>query len=219
MDRLDSADMIERVRSEVRAMLDAGDIEPGERVNELSLANKLNIGRNVAREALRTLEYAGIVRIVPNRGVEIRRISMEEALDLYDIRAGLSRSAGRAAAMRATRAEIEALQTLQDALAGLVENGDDSGYNEVNLKFHTLLMSICRNPRLIAMNADVEDELRLFMMHGVYTSGALRASLVEHQRIIDAVREGFADEAGAAFEMHVLEGRQRLVEGKTVLML
>lgn len=216
---MDNVEIIERVRHEVRAMLDAGDIGPGERVNELSLANRLNIGRNVAREALRTLEYAGIIKIIPNKGAEVRKISMEEAMDLYEIRAGLSRSAGRAAALRATRTEIASLQGLQDRLGQIIESGDDLAYNQIDIAFHSQLMSACRNPRLIAVNADIEDELRLFMTRGTYSSGALRASFREHQDIVDAIAKGEVDGAGAAFERHVLNGRQRLIEGKTVLML
>lgn len=217
--KMDNVEVIDRVRHEVRAMLDSGDIGPGERVNELSLAHRLNIGRNVAREALRTLEYAGIIKIVPNKGAEVRKISMEEAMDLYEIRAGLSRSAGRAAALRATREEIATLHGLQDRLRQIIETGDDLAYNQTNIEFHAQLMSACKNPRLIAVNADVEDELRLFMTQGTYSSGALRASLREHQDIVDAIANADVEDAGAAFEQHVLNGRQRLIEGKTVLML
>ncbi len=96
-------------------MLRSGALVPGERLKEFDLAQRLQVNRSVAREALRTLEYAGLVRIVPNRGAELRKLSMEEALNLYDLRAGLARAAARSAALRAERAEVKQLQELQNA--------------------------------------------------------------------------------------------------------
>lgn len=212
-------DVIDRVRQEVLGMVKNGEIEPGERVNEVNLAQRLNIGRNIAREALRTLEYAGIIRIVPNRGAEVRKISMEEAIDLYEVRAGLSRAAGRAIAKRADREDIRVLNGLQAELARIIDEGNDLEYNRVNIEFHATLMNASRNPRLIVINADIEDELSLYMTRGTYSPGALRDSLVEHQAIVTAIERGDEEQAGAAFERHVLNGRQRVLEGQTVLML
>jgi DNA-binding GntR family transcriptional regulator len=212
-------EVIERVRCEVRSMIRAGEIGPGERVNELHLAQRLNIGRNITREALRTLEYAGIVRIVPNKGAEVRKLSMEEALDLYEIRAGFARVAGRAAARRADRSEIARLNELQKQLVDIIATGDDLAYNRTNITFHAVLMAASHNPRLITMNAALEDELRLFMTRGTYAPGALRDSLAEHQEIITAIEQGRPDDAGEAFERHILNGRQRLIEGQIVMMI
>src|SRR5687768_9965606 len=90
----------EVIRDQVRSMIDNGTLRPGERVNEQALAQQLGVGRNSAREALRSLERTGLIRIVPNRGAEVRKVSLEEALDLYDVRAGIAHVAGRLATMR-----------------------------------------------------------------------------------------------------------------------
>src|SRR5690349_7693980 len=96
---------LDDIRAQVRAMITNGTLKPGDRVNEQALAAQLGVGRNSAREALRLLERSGLVRIVPNRGAEVRKITLEEALDLYDVRAGLARVAGRLAASRLSAGE------------------------------------------------------------------------------------------------------------------
>lgn len=209
--------LVDRVRQELREMLRSGEIVPGERLNELHLAQRLDIGRNVAREALRGLEYTGLVKIVPNKGAEIRKLSMEEALNLYDLRAGLARAAGRSAAHRSTRDEISKLVSMQDELAEVVKTGDALTYNQVNIRFHSYIFEIARNPRLQVMNAAVDDELSLFLTNTHYTPNAFGRSWQEHQKIVESIRDSNPDEAADAFEQHILEGKRRLVEGQVTL--
>ena len=91
------ATRLEEIQDKVRSMIADGTLQPGERVNEQALAVQLGVGRNSAREALRSLERSGLVRIIPNRGAEVRKVSLEAALDLYDLRASIARTVGRLA--------------------------------------------------------------------------------------------------------------------------
>ncbi len=198
-------------------MLRTGELVPGERLKEIDLTQRLQISRSLAREALRMLEYAGLVRIIPNRGAEIRKLSMEEALNLYDLRAGLARVAGRSAARRANREQIQRLQELQNELAAVLETGDALRYNQINISFHSLIFESARNLRLRATNAAVDDELCLFLANTHYTPNAFERSWREHQAIVDAIRNGDPEAAANAFEAHVLEGKKRLVDGQVTI--
>ena len=82
---------LDDIKEEVRRMIAQGKLLPGERVNEQALAAQLGVGRNATREALRSLERSGLMRIVPNRGAEVRKVSLEAALDLV----GADRISGR----------------------------------------------------------------------------------------------------------------------------
>lgn len=203
---------LDEIRNQVRAMIAAGTLKPGERVNEQALAAQLGVGRNSAREALRSLERSGLVRITPNRGAEVCKITLEEALDLYDVRAGLMRIAGRLAASRLTSAEDAALCDLVQAMGEAVAARDGLRYAEQNTTFHRQLMAATRNSRLIDVNARIEDELSLYLPKGVYTIAQMQGSLLEHQRILEAVRNGRCAEAAEAFESHVLNGKQRMLD-------
>lgn len=206
-----------RVREEVCEMLRTGELAPGERLKEVDLTQRLQISRSMAREVLRMLEYEGLVRITPNKGAEIRKLSMEEALNLYDLRAGLARAAGRAAALRSDRDQVRRLQELQDELAGVLESGDALRYNQINISFHSLIFEAARNPRLCTMNAVVDDELSLFLANTHYTPHAFERSWQEHQKIVEAIRRGDSVAAADAFEGHILEGKQRLVDGQVTV--
>lgn len=206
-------DQIERIRVEVSAMLETGELLPGARLREAKLARRLNIGRNVAREGLRALEQVGIVRFVPNKGAEVRKLAMEEALHLYDVRSALAHGAARLAAKRITKVQLEEMAEMQRQMTHAMQHDDALLYNTINRRFHELVFEGARNMRLSAMNDAVQEELRLFLSNTFYSAAAFARSWNEHQLILEALIAGDEAAAAAAFESHVLEGKARLIDG------
>ena len=200
------------IRAEVLTMIESGALKPGERVNEQALAAQLGVGRNAAREALRSLERTGLVRIVPNRGAEVRKVSLEEALDLYDLRAGLARVSGRLVAARLSSAEERRLGELLDGMEAALHTRDGASYAKLNDEFHRCLMAATKNPRLVEINETIEGELRLYIRKGVYSVSQMHASNEEHRRLFDAIRHGRVGDAAEAFEAHILTGKQRMLD-------
>lgn len=206
------ATRLDEIQEQVRAMIDAGTLRPGERVNEQALAAQLGVGRNSAREALRSLEQIGLVRIVPNRGAEVRKVSLEEALDLYDVRAGIAHVAGRLATMRLEAAEEAELSRLLQAMDAALGARDGGRYSSLNQAFHDVLMAATKNPRLIGLDKAVAAELSLHIRKGVYTMAQMQLSHVEHTQLLDVMRDGRASQAAEAFERHILNGKQRMLD-------
>ena len=64
-----------------------GELEPGERLMEISLAQKLGVSRTPIREAIRKLELEGLVSIIPNKGAFVEGVSTDDIRDIYEIRA------------------------------------------------------------------------------------------------------------------------------------
>lgn len=206
------ANRLDEIQEQVRTMIHSGALRPGERVNENALAAQLGVGRNSAREALRALEQVGLVRIVPNRGAEVRKVSLEEALDLYDVRAGVAHSAGRLAAMRLEPTEEAAIQKLLDGMEAALAARDGATYSSLNQDFHAALMGASKNPRLIALDKAVAAELSLHIRKGVYTMAQMQLSHAEHRGIVQALRDGRVAETADAFEHHILKGKQRMLD-------
>jgi DNA-binding GntR family transcriptional regulator len=203
---------VEEVREYVKHMIDQGEVLPGERINEQALAQRLQIGRATAREALRSLEQVGLVRIIPNRGAEVRKLSLEDALHLYDVRAGLARTSGRLVALRIAAEDEKKLLVLLDEMGAAVNARDHENYQRLNAAFHQVLMQTTRNPRLIALNDAVENELKLYLRKGVFTLAQIRVSHMEHRKILEAAMSGQAEVAAEAFEQHILTGKQRMLD-------
>ena len=200
------------VRARIEQMVLKGEIEAGERINELRLAARLKVSRGPVREALRSLERAGLLVAVPNRGMFVRKVALEEALQLYDVRAGLARVAARLAASRAGPRDLRRLRSLYSRMDEAAAARDAGQFNHWNNAFHAELLELSGNQRLVAMNEAVRNELQLYLGRGVVGPAQLRRSQAEHRAVLEAIERGDAEGAGAAFEAHVLAGKLRLLD-------
>lgn len=200
------------VREKIERMILSGEIPAGARLNENALAAQLNVSRGPVREATWSLEQAGLVKIIRNRGVFVTEISLEDALQLYDVRSGLARIAGRLVASRASSEQIETLTAIHQSLEQARAAQDQAAYNEGNRRFHTKLLEFTGNGRLIGYHETTEKELRLFVRRGILGPARLRISNREHKQILDCIIDGDAEGAAAAFERHILNGKQRMLD-------
>src|SRR5579872_6983192 len=91
-------------------MIINGELQAGDRINESTLAAMFGISRGPIREACRSLEKSNLVRVVANRGVFVREISVAQAAEIYDVRAHLFGLAGRLAASRISLRDVAELR-------------------------------------------------------------------------------------------------------------
>lgn len=200
------------VRERLEKMIIGGEVKGGERLNENALAADLGISRGPVREATRLLAEAGMVTIVPKRGVFVREISLEDVLHVYDVRTGLARVAGRLAAVRATSAHIAALRSLWEAMEEARATEESDRYYDINREFHSLTVAISGNRRLIDFHETTEREVFLFLRRGVQGRSRLDRSNAQHKEILEAIAAGDEQAAAESFERHVATGKQRMLD-------
>jgi DNA-binding GntR family transcriptional regulator len=123
-----AAPLRQQVLDSLRQAIIAGRLAPGSRLIERELTDMLGVSRTVVREALRQLESEGLIAIVPHRGPIVRELSLDEARDLYSIRAVLEGFAARLFAEKATDTQIA---TLDRALKLVVEAYDSGDADQV----------------------------------------------------------------------------------------
>ena len=196
----------------VRDMIVRGEIAAGGKLNEHALAARLGVSRTALREAARLLERSNLVVIEPNRGVFVRRITLKQALDLFDVRAGLARTAGSLAAARASEAQLAAMHELHARMGAAREAGDGAGYYDANTQFHAGLMAATGNERLTLLEEMMGAELQLFRRRNLGNAGHLEVSCAEHGRILDALAARDPVRAARSAERHVCMGKQRMLD-------
>jgi DNA-binding GntR family transcriptional regulator len=207
-----SQSVIQRVSGQIEAKVLSRELKPGAKLNEQAMAAQLGVSRGALREAIRSLEPTGLIDVIPNRGAFVRRVSLEDVLHLYDIRAGLARTAGRLLTTRTSASELKHLFSLHEIMIGAGEAGEIDRYHALNLVFHQALVSYTGNPRLQRLDGGIAKELALFMRRGVFTSASARRSSFEHGQLLDAIKRGDSEGAAAAFEAHILAGKQRMID-------
>lgn len=197
------------LKAEIERLILGGDFAAGERINENALAARFGVSRGPVREAFRALAELGLVELVPNRGVFIRRIELREAEELYDLRAGLFGLAARLLARIATEEQLGEMEGLLDRMDATAQALDD--YYPLNLRLHDLIIESTGNERLITAYRQLVKELHLFRARGLVQGGGLAVSNAEHRDIVAALR---ARDPLAAFEAayrHVENGKRRML--------
>jgi DNA-binding GntR family transcriptional regulator len=198
--------------TEIERRILEGTLSPGTRVFEKAVAEEFGVSRAAVRKAVRVLEHAGLVKLEANRGAIVRNLDIPEVMNIYDVWAGVSRAAGRLAALRATLKQVKTLENLHHSMLTVSKNENLERYHALNIEFHTFIFECSANPRLKLLHSQISKEMTLFSRRGVIGVGSLRVSTHEHSKIFEAIKDGDPERAAFEFESHVLNGKQRIVD-------
>lgn len=198
------------VQQELTRMILAGEFPAGAKLNEADLAERLGVSRGPVREAFRALEESGLVRLEKNRGVFVREIAVEEADEIYELRAVLDEYAGRRVAQSIAAVDLKGLRALVDRMDRAVSRNDLDAYHAANVEFHDSLVRLAGNGKLLATYRRLVNELHLYRRAAIAQQGALPLSVREHHEILDKIEAGQAAAAGRALFEHVMGSRERM---------
>ncbi|MEO5700214.1 MAG: phosphonate utilization associated transcriptional regulator [Casimicrobiaceae bacterium] len=198
------------VQRDIERMILGGEIAPGSKLNEAALAELLGVSRGPVREAFRALEESGLVRLEKNRGVHVRQIPVEEADEIYELRALLDAFVGQRVAATATPAAIRELRAMVAAMERAAAGNDVDAFLKTNLAFHDRLVELAGNRKLLATYRRLVNELRLFRRTTLAQEGALPTSTREHRQIVERIAAGDVPGAGRALHDHVVASRERM---------
>ena len=198
------------VQRELERMILAGDLPAGGKLNEVTIAELLGVSRGPVREAFRALEESGLVRLEKNRGVFVRQIAVEEADEIYELRAVLDEFAGRRVAQKAAPGELKKLRALVERMDRAAARNDVDAYHVANLEFHDTLVALAGNSKLLITYRRLVNELHLYRRATLAQAGALPLSAREHHEILDKIAAGQAAAAGHALHEHVMGSRERM---------
>ncbi|MGA1286887.1 MAG: GntR family transcriptional regulator [Rubrivivax sp.] len=206
-----------RVRDDVLARILAGELKPGQRINEPDVASRLGVSRVPVREALRELESSGLVASRKHAGVFVRELTVREVADLYDLRAALDAHAGQRAAALPAPARAGLCATLEQHTAAMREaaRGPDlHAYYGANLDFHWALVAAAGNQALAKHYRDVVQQLHLSRLKNLSSATSMQASMAEHAQIVDALAVADAPRCARLMAEHVTSSHSRLSGGR-----
>ncbi|WP_300037503.1 GntR family transcriptional regulator [uncultured Roseobacter sp.] len=200
--------MSETTRSSGQAAYDAllaalrnGTFQPGARLREEEVGEQLGLSRTPVREALRRLESDGIVEHRPRIGAVIRSLGHTEIVELYEMRLVLERTAAEMAAKHGADAEFDALDALNDRIEA--ERSNPALGAAINQDFHRGLYLAGRNRFLMEAARALNNSLLLLGPTTYTDPERIDVVVRQHRAIIDALRAGDAEAAGAAAEAHL----------------
>jgi len=182
----------ESILETIRDAIISGSLKPGEKVAEPELAERFGISRTPIREAFRQLESEGYLTVVPRKGAVVVTFSQRDVEEFYAIKSILEGYAARKACEKLTPREIDKLQSINDKLRVLADEGDVRHFFKVHDNFHELFVRAADNDKLTEMILNLVGRFQRLRIASLSLSGRMAFSVQEHQKIIDAFRNGDA---------------------------
>lgn len=182
------------VLSSMREAILTAALPPGMRLRQEKLAELFGTSRIPVREALRALEYEGLVTSLPRRGFTVTELDADDIEEVYDLRILLESHAVRLAVPLMTDEDLQILEELYGQMVAAVTGDDQLAAREL---FYSRLFSITGHPRLVAQISRLRQEIARSLRWPT-----LQHAPEHHERFLDAIRAGDAEGAAAQLASH-----------------
>jgi DNA-binding GntR family transcriptional regulator len=185
--RSDNVTAQDVVLASVRKAILSGVLGPGARLRQEELADVFGTSRIPVREALRALEYEGLVTSVPHRGFTVTALDADDVEEVYDLRILLESEAVRLALPLLTDDDLDDLEKLFRAMQDAGVPDDQLAARE---QFYLRLYSVTGRPRLVGLIMRLRAEVaRVLRWATIQHSSSI------HEHFFESVRVGDADRA------------------------
>ncbi|SHF06848.1 DNA-binding transcriptional regulator, GntR family [Modicisalibacter ilicicola DSM 19980] len=205
--------LAERVFNQLQDAIVRGELAPGAKITEPGLSKTYGISRGPLREAMRRLETHRLIERVPHVGARVVKLSMQELLELFDVREALESMAARLAARHMTAEEIAGLRdvlALHERQADL-RSGEAYYQREGDLDFHYRIVQGSHNRMLTMLLCDdLYYLVRLYRTQFSASGTRPQRAFVEHHRIVDAIEAGDEELAELLMRRHVSASRENV---------
>lgn len=200
-----------RVLLALRDELISGGLQPGQRVNEVEVAEELGVSRGTLREAIRNLEQEGLLESVPHRGTFVRELTPAEVIHVYEVRASLESRAARNASARLDDAMRDRLEAALARFQEVLES--DAPFREVvtaDLAFHEAICEASGNPILLGIWRSITGLITAVMLNAGPQPLRPLQTVESHRELLDAIEKGDDATTLAAFSEHFNTGAELL---------
>ncbi len=161
-----------------------GELEPGERLMEIHLANKLGVSRTPIREAIRMLEQEGLAVTYPRRGAQVAKMTEKDLQDVLEIRDALDELAAKSASKNITPEAISELKETMTAFKEAAYRGDIREVAAADEKFHNIIYQAADNPKLLVIIHNLKEQMYRYRYEYVKDNANYERILKEHEEII-----------------------------------
>lgn len=205
----------------IQRKIASGELPAGGAVSELALAKELGISRTPIRESIGQLIAEGLLEQSPNRGVVVVQMRRSDIVDLYELREALEvYVVGKVARQQIARSDLARLRKLADETLVLKDELTQTGATTLNaeqmhrqvasdLSFHTLLMRLAGNIRILKVVNETRLLIRIFAMkHRGHEVAELEEIHRQHGEILHAVAERDPERAMNLLTNHIQASRQ-----------
>ncbi|MCT4566187.1 MAG: GntR family transcriptional regulator [Maledivibacter sp.] len=192
----------------------SGELEPGERLMELQLAQQLGVSRTPIREAIRKLELEGFVEMLPRKGAYVADVSIKDILDVLEVRMFLEGLATNLAAERMTDEEIEELKVILQKFEDEIETMEKQEMIKLDNKFHDTIIKGSRNNKLMQIVQGLQEQFQRFRVIYFNEYSEHQDLIKYHRAIVKAIADRDSKKAQEYAQTHVEMIEESIIKWK-----
>ncbi|WP_267548959.1 GntR family transcriptional regulator [Rhizobium rhizogenes] len=196
--------------SHLRDMIIEGILEPGMRLHEGQLGERLGVSRTPLREAIKFLASEGLVELTPSRGASVKRFSGKDVEDMLIVLRTLEELAGKLACQLGSDAEIAEVRALHDEMVRCYRAGDRLQYYKLNQAIHTAIVRLTKNASLSEMHHMLQTRLKRIRFIGHEGSEKWAAAVAEHEEMIAALEARDGSRLSRILGRHLVNAWERV---------
>lgn len=187
----------------LRQAILTGEFMPGERLMEISLANRLGVSRTPVREAIRKLELEGLVVMIPRKGAAVARITVSDLKDVLEVRCHLEEFAASIACERIDDEEIQELTVALKAFEDAIKVKNLKLIAERDVEFHDVIFKATKNKRLLQIINNLREQIYRYRIEYIKDFDYHEVLVKEHRQIVDAILRGDKEAASQIMRTHI----------------
>jgi GntR family transcriptional regulator, rspAB operon transcriptional repressor len=200
----------DRAYQEIKRRINKMEFRPGAYLNEAQISRTLRIGRTPVHQALDRLMLEGLVQVIPRKGVMVETISLDQVLQIIDVRLVNEPFCVGLAAERATPVEVSQFRALLDSAGPLIRARDREQLMDLDRQFHWKISLAAKNAVLADTISRLHDRSLRFWFISLGDDLQLRRVDEEHRAILDAIARRDALGASDAMRHHIESSRKHI---------
>lgn len=186
----------EQVYDYIKDEIISGNFKPGEWIQEKIIANKLNVSRSPVRESLKELSVEGFTKNIPNKGVYVREIKIDDIIDFYEMRViiekySIKRIIKNIKKDKNKKIITDKLNRLEQRFNELYKEEEIHNYTKLDNEFHTTLVKLSDNKLAVEIFDKPLQKIQIFQIIPLASDqNRFNESYQEHIKIIDGIKAG-----------------------------
>lgn len=193
----------EVVFNTLREAILTGELEPGEHLMEVKLANKLGVSRTPIREAIRKLELEGLVVMTPRRSAEVAKITKEDLTDVLEVRRVLESLAIELCCKNRTDEDIALLKENLKRFKSCINKNSVTEIATTDVQFHEIIYNSTGNRRLNQILYNLREQMYRYRLEYIKDRQTRHNLILEHEEIISSIEERDVERAKRAILIHI----------------
>lgn len=193
----------DKAYKEIKQRIITCDLRPGEVLSEAAISEAIKIGRTPVHQALDRLILEGLVDVMPRKGVIVRPLSLDEVLDIIEVRLINETHCARLAARNSTPQDVERLQSNLKHFALAAKRREIAELMRLDREFHNILSRASHNVVLADLLRNLHDRSLRFWFVSLRAPDHHQRVLEQHADIAMAIRLGHSEDAERAMRSHI----------------